>query len=75
MEAFLKIHEYQAKEILKSYGVPIQDGYVIEKFEDADATIDKVAKEFNVSQFVVKAQIQLQNANANALQQNEMQNK
>ena len=53
----MKIHEYQAKEILKQYGVPIQDGYVIENIEDADATIDKVATDFNTSQFVVKAQI------------------
>ncbi len=57
MEVSLKIHEYQAKALLKSYNIPIQDGYVIDSFEDAAATIDKVATDFNASQFVVKAQI------------------
>ena len=34
----MKIHEYQAKKILKNYEIPIQDGYTftsIEKIEDA----------------------------------------
>ena len=53
----MKIHEYQAKEILKENGVPIQDGFVVENEADIESTIDKVAKEFNCSQFVVKAQI------------------
>jgi succinyl-CoA synthetase beta subunit len=53
----LKIHEYQAKEILKKYGVPIQDGVIVEKEEDIPAAIDRVEKEFGVSQFVVKAQV------------------
>ena len=26
----MKIHEYQGKEIFKSYGIPIQDGYIFE---------------------------------------------
>ena len=26
----MKIHEYQGKDIFKSYGIPIQDGYVID---------------------------------------------
>ena len=38
----MKIHEYQGKEILKSYGIPIQDGYVIDNIEDAQLTINKV---------------------------------
>ena len=53
----MKIREYQAKEILKENGVPIQDGFVVENEADIESTIDKVAKEFNCSQFVVKAQI------------------
>lgn len=53
----MKIHEYQGKDIFKSYGIPIQDGYVIENIDDAPATIKKVQKEFNTQAVVVKAQI------------------
>ena len=30
----MKIHEYQAKSILKKYGIPIQDGEIIESLTD-----------------------------------------
>ena len=53
----MKIHEYQGKKIFKSYGIPIQDGYVIENFDEALPTIQKVQKEFNTEAVVIKAQI------------------
>ena len=53
----MKIHEYQGKAIFKSFGIPIQDGYVIDNIDDASATIEKVQKEFNTEAVVVKAQI------------------
>ena len=53
----MKIHEYQGKKILKSYGIPIQDGFVTDSNEDIESTIDRVAEEYNCSQFIVKAQI------------------
>ena len=53
----MKIHEYQGKEILKSYGIPIQDGYVIDNIDDAQLTINKVQKKFDTEAVVVKAQI------------------
>ena len=53
----MKIHEYQGKEIFKSYGIPIQDGHIFEKIEDAQSIIDKVQKEFKTEAVVVKAQI------------------
>ena len=53
----MKIHEYQAKSILKEYNIPIQDGYVIENINDAESTINKVKKDFNSKDVVVKAQI------------------
>ena len=53
----MKIHEYQGKEIFKSYGIPIQDGYIFEKIENAQSTINKVQEEFNTEAVVVKAQI------------------
>ncbi len=33
----MKIHEYQAKEILRRYGVPVPDGQMAATFEEADA--------------------------------------
>ena len=53
----MKIHEYQGKQILKSYNIPIQDGVVVENKEDIESAIDKVAEEYQCSQFIVKAQI------------------
>jgi len=53
----MKIHEYQGKAIFKSFGIPIQDGYVIDNIDNASATIEKVQKEFNTEAVVVKAQI------------------
>jgi len=53
----MKIHEYQGKQILKDFGIPIQDGYVIESINDAETTIDKVKADFNSDAVVVKAQI------------------
>jgi len=49
----MKIHEYQAKEILKKYGVPVQQGRVIFKIEDAQGVI----KELGNPPYVIKAQI------------------
>ena len=53
----MKIHEYQAKNILKKYNIPIQDGYTISNINEAEQTILKVQKDFNTNDFVVKAQI------------------
>ena len=53
----MKIHEFQAKAILKDYGIPIQDGYVIEDINQAQKMIDKVKNDFNSTDVVVKAQI------------------
>ncbi len=53
----MKIHEYQAKNILKTFGIPIQDGYVIESLDQAESVLDQVYREFNTQQVVIKAQI------------------
>ena len=53
----MKIHEYQAKNILKKYNIPIQDGYTISDINDAEKTILKVQEDFDTNDFVVKAQI------------------
>lgn len=53
----MKIHEYQAKDLLKSYHIPIQDGHLLEDIENVDQILDQVASDFNCDEFVVKAQI------------------
>ncbi|HMG03596.1 MAG TPA: ADP-forming succinate--CoA ligase subunit beta [Edaphobacter sp.] len=52
----MKIHEYQAKEILRKYGVPVPGGEMVQTLEEADrAAKDLFAKGNAV--VVVKAQI------------------
>ena len=53
----MNLHEYQGKSILKSFGVAIQEGVVIDKVEDALSAAEKLNKETGTSWFVVKAQI------------------
>jgi succinyl-CoA synthetase beta subunit len=53
----MNLHEYQGKSILKSYGVAVQVGRVVDKIEDAVAAAKKLSEETGTSWFVVKAQI------------------
>jgi len=53
----MNIHEYQAKEILKGYGVRIQEGIVIDKIEDAISAAEALKAQTGTGWFVVKAQI------------------
>ena len=53
----MKIHEYQAKELLKKFNIPVQDGVTIESIEESDNAINQIKTKFGVNQFVVKAQI------------------
>lgn len=52
----MKIHEYQAKEILKKYRVPVQDGIAVKSLDDVDNAVHSL-QERGISQFVVKSQI------------------
>ncbi|MFA5668005.1 MAG: ADP-forming succinate--CoA ligase subunit beta [Balneolaceae bacterium] len=52
----MKIHEYQAKEILKTYGVAVPDGIAVTTVEDAVKAAEEMQKK-GTSLFVVKAQI------------------
>ncbi len=52
----MKIHEYQAKEILKDYGVAVPEGVAADNVEDAVDAAKKM-KEKGSSLFVVKAMI------------------
>jgi succinyl-CoA synthetase beta subunit len=53
----MNIHEYQAKEILRTYGVAIQEGFVAETAEQAREAAQKVKKLSGSDWCVVKAQI------------------
>ncbi|MEO1077738.1 MAG: ATP-grasp domain-containing protein, partial [Bacteroidota bacterium] len=52
----MKIHEYQAKDILGKYGVAVQRGIVADTVDEAVAAA-KTMQADGVEQFVVKAQI------------------
>jgi succinyl-CoA synthetase beta subunit len=53
----MNIHEYQAKQILKSYGVTIQEGIVAENPDKAVEAAKQLHRETGTSWFVIKAQI------------------
>ena len=54
---YMNIHEYQAKEVLKSFGVRIQEGYVANSPKEAKDAALKLSKNGNSDIFVIKAQI------------------
>lgn len=53
----MNLHEYQAKELIHSYGVPIQKGIMAGSVEDAVAAYKEIRKESNSDIAIVKAQI------------------
>ena len=52
----MKIHEYQAKEILKNYGVAVPDGIAVKSVDEAVAAAKQI-QDNGGELFVVKAQI------------------
>lgn len=53
----MNIHEYQAKELLKTYGVKIQEGIVADTPEAAQKAAQQLNESTGTSWYVVKAQI------------------
>lgn len=51
----MNLHEYQAKELLKSYGLPVQEGVIAKNGDEAAAAFDKMAG--NAGAVVIKAQV------------------
>ena len=49
----MNLHEYQAKELLKSYGLPIQEGIIAHSGDEAAAAFDKTPTDIAV----IKAQV------------------
>ena len=53
----MNLHEYQAKELLSSNGVPIQRGKMVSKTSDVETAAEQLKDETGTEFFVVKAQI------------------
>jgi len=53
----MNLHEYQGKQILKSFGVSIQEGKVAETVEQAVEVAKELQKETNTPIWIVKAQV------------------
>ena len=51
----MNLHEYQAKELLKSYGLPVQEGIVAKNGDEAAAAFDKMSGQAGA--VVIKAQV------------------
>ena len=49
----MNLHEYQAKELLAKYGLPVQQGVLATNGEEAAAAFDKLGGKFAV----IKAQV------------------
>lgn len=53
----MKIHEYQARDLLSSYGAPVPPGTVIEDASLAASTYERIKAESGTDLVVVKAQV------------------
>ena len=53
----MKLHEYQAKDLLRDHGVSVPPGIVAESVDEAVDAARKIEKEADADLFVVKAQI------------------
>lgn len=53
----MNLHEYQGKSILKSFGVGIQEGIVIDSVDKANGAAKQLTEETGTEWYVVKAQI------------------
>jgi succinyl-CoA synthetase beta subunit len=53
----MKLHEYQARELLQKFGVPVPPAIVVSTPDEAAAAFDKLAKDHGAKLAVVKAQV------------------
>ncbi|MCW5769113.1 MAG: ADP-forming succinate--CoA ligase subunit beta [Phycisphaeraceae bacterium] len=53
----MKIHEYQGRQLLASFGIPVPAGTLVESIEQAATTYKQVAAESGSDLVVVKAQV------------------
>ena len=53
----MKIHEFQGKEVFKSFSIPVPRGYLVEDEQNSSYVLKKALADFNSDTIVVKAQI------------------
>src|SRR5690349_22049803 len=53
----MNLHEYQAKELLKKYNVPVQEGIAVSTPHEAEEAYRQIKTQYGSSFAVVKAQI------------------
>jgi succinyl-CoA synthetase beta subunit len=53
----MNLHEYQAKELLKKYNVPVQDGIAVSTPHDAEEAYRQIKTQYGSNFAVIKAQI------------------
>lgn len=53
----MNLHEYQAKELLKKYNVPVQEGIACSTVAEAEAAYTTIKEQYNSPFAVIKAQI------------------
>lgn len=53
----MDLHEYQAKELLKKYNVPVQEGIACSTVKEAEEAYQKITEQYGGKFAVVKAQI------------------
>ena len=53
----MKIHEFQGKEVFKSFSIPAPRGYLVDDEQNSSEVLKKALADFNSDTIVVKAQI------------------
>ncbi|MEM6552317.1 MAG: ADP-forming succinate--CoA ligase subunit beta [Planctomycetota bacterium] len=53
----MKVHEYQARELLAEYGVPVPPGIVVSTAAEAEKAFDELESRYDAKLAVVKAQV------------------
>ena len=49
----MNLHEYQAKQLFREYGLPVSNGFAVDTAEQAAAATEKIGG----SRWVIKAQV------------------
>lgn len=66
----MNLHEYQAKELLKRYKVPVQEGFACSTAHEAEEAYRQIKNEYGSSFAVVKAQIHAGGRGKGAVKEN-----
>lgn len=53
----MNLHEYQAKQLLKQYGLPVPDGYVCHSIDEVDETLKRITSGSVPQYWVAKCQV------------------